>query len=355
MIKIYGNIIWSPLRWLFLIAFINFIFCFPMDKIYTAECVSPRHPDKICDQLADRVLDECLKQDKNSRVALEVMGGHGRIIFMGEITSQAKIDYQSVVDSLLGEEASHYKVVEKVVRQSPEIGRGVDKGGAGDQGIMVGYACDENEEHIPQEHYLARKLCQFIYKKNPTDGKTQVTLKNNKIISLVASFQGIETSALTKLVQRFLKENNLTAQHIYINEAGDWDCGGFEADTGLVGRKIVIDSYGPRVPVGGGAFSGKDPSKVDRSAAYMARKIALDYLKKYQAHEVIVKLAYVIGYDQPLMAQAICDGKVIDIEGYDLSPRAIIKKFNLLKPNYKEVAAWGSFGHGFAWDKGSTA
>jgi len=214
---------------------------------------------------------------------------------------------------------------------------------------------NENEEHIPQEHYLARKLCLFIYKRNPTDGKTQITLKNNKIISLVASFQSIETPALAKLVQQFLKENNLAAQNIYINEAGDWDCGGFEADTGLVGRKIVIDSYGPRVPVGGGAFSGKDPTKVDRSAAYMARKIALDYLKKYKAHEVLVKLAYVIGYDQPLMAQAICDGKVMKIEGYNLSPRAIIKKFNLLKPIYKEAAAWGSFGHGFAWEKGDAA
>jgi len=171
----------------------------------------------------------------------------------------------------------------------------------------------------------------------------------------VASFQSIETPALAKLVQQFLKENNLAAQNIYINEAGDWDCGGFEADTGLVGRKIVIDSYGPRVPVGGGAFSGKDPTKVDRSAAYMARKIALDYLKKYKAHEVLVKLAYVIGYDQPLMAQAICDGKVMKIEGYNLSPRAIIKKFNLLKPIYKEAAAWGSFGHGFAWEKGDAA
>jgi S-adenosylmethionine synthetase len=198
---------------------------------------------------------------------------------------------------------------------------------------------------------LARKLCQFIYKKNPTDGKTQITLKNNKIISLVASFQGIPKVNLEKLVQQFLTKNNLLAQHIYINEAGDWDCGGFEADTGLTGRKIVIDSYGPRVPVGGGAFSGKDPTKVDRSAAYMARKIALDYLKKYQAHEVLVKLAYVIGCSQPLMAQAICDSKVMDIRGYDLSPRAMIKKLHLLRLNYKEVAAWGSFGHDFTWER----
>ena len=321
-----------------------------MDKIYTAECVSPKHPDKICDQLADMVLDSCLKQDENSRVALEVMGGHGQIVFMGEITSKAKIDYQSVVKTLLGEEASHYKVIERVVRQNPEIGRGVDKGGAGDQGIMIGYACDENKEHIPQEYYLARSLCQFIYKKNSTDGKTQITLSNNRIISLVVSFQNIKKENLEKLVKQFLTKNNLTAQHIYINEAGDWDCGGFEADTGLTGRKIVIDSYGPRIPVGGGAFSGKDPTKVDRSAAYMARKIALDYLKKYQAHEVLVKLAYVIGYNQPLMAQAICDGKVMNIGGYDLSPRGIIKKLKLLKPNYKKVAAWGSFGHNFAWE-----
>ncbi|MCX6737711.1 MAG: methionine adenosyltransferase domain-containing protein [Candidatus Parcubacteria bacterium] len=322
-----------------------------MAQIYTAECVSPKHPDKICDQLADVVLDICLKQDKKSRVALEVMGGHRQIVFMGEITSQAQIDYKTVVKSLLGVEAKRYTIIENVVRQSPEISRSVDKGGAGDQGIMIGYACDENKAHIPQEYYLARSLCQFIYKRNPTDGKTQITLKDNKIISLVASFQNIKKVNLEKLIQQFLKDNSLKAENLYINQAGDWDRGGFEADTGLTGRKIVIDSYGPRVPVGGGAFSGKDPSKVDRSGAYMARKIALDYLKKYKAHEVMVRLAYVIGYNQPLMVQAICDGKITNVEGYDLRPRAIIKRFNLLKPIYKEVAAWGSFGHNFAWER----
>lgn len=322
-----------------------------MDKIYTAECVSPKHPDKICDQLADMVLDTCLKQDRKSRVAIEVMGGHKQIVFMGEITSLAHINYQSIVNSLLGTEASQYKIIEKVVRQSSGISRGVDKGGAGDQGIMIGYACDENKAHLPQEYYLARSLCQFIYKRNPTDGKTQITLEDNKIISLVASFQSIKSLVLKSLIQQFLKNNNLKAETMYINQAGDWDCGGFEADTGLTGRKIVIDSYGPRVPVGGGAFSGKDPTKVDRSGAYMARKIALDYLKKYKAHETLVRLAYVIGYDRPLMAQAVCDGKIKNVEDYDLSPRAIIKRFNLLKPIYKEVASWGSFGHDFPWEQ----
>ncbi|MCX6737613.1 MAG: methionine adenosyltransferase domain-containing protein [Candidatus Parcubacteria bacterium] len=322
-----------------------------MAQIYTAECVSPKHPDKICDQLADAVLDTCLKQDKKSRVAIEVMGGHGQIVFMGEITSKAQIDYQLIVKSLLGVGASRYKIIERVVHQSPEISQGVDKGGAGDQGIMIGYACDENKAHIPQEYYLARNLCQFIYRRNPTDGKTQITLRDNKIISLVASFQDIKKVNLEKLIQQFLKDNSLKADNIYVNQAGDWKIGGFEADTGLTGRKIVIDSYGPRVPVGGGAFSGKDPTKVDRSGAYMARKIALDYLKKYKAHEVLVRLAYVIGYNQPLMAQAVCDGMIKNVEGYDLRPRAIIKRFNLLKPIYKEVAAWGSFGHNFPWEK----
>ncbi|MFZ2414473.1 MAG: methionine adenosyltransferase domain-containing protein [Minisyncoccia bacterium] len=322
-----------------------------MTQIYTAECVSPRHPDKICDQLADVVLDTCLKQDKKSRVAIEVMGGHNQIVFMGEITSKARINYQLIVHDLSGPEASKYKIIENVVRQSPEISYSVDNGGAGDQGIMIGYACDENKAYIPQEYYLARSLCQFIYKRNPTDGKTQITLSDKKIISLVASFQSIKKENLEKLIQLFLKENKLKADNIYANQAGDWNCGGFEVDTGLTGRKIVIDSYGPRVPVGGGAFSGKDPSKVDRSGAYMARKIALDYLKKYKAHEVLVRLAYVIGYDQPLMAQVICDGRIKNIEGYDLRPSAIIKRFNLLRPIYKKVAAWGSFGHNFSWER----
>jgi len=322
-----------------------------MAQIYTAECVSSRHPDKICDQLADAVLDTCLKQDKKSRVAIEVMGGHEQIVFMGEITSKAQIDYQSIVRDFLGPEVRKYKIIENVVRQSSEISRGVDKGGAGDQGIMIGYACDENEFYIPQEYYLARSLCQFIYKKNPTDGKTQITLSNKKIISLVASFQDIKKVNLEKLIQQFLKENSLKADNIYANQAGDWKIGGFEADTGLTGRKIIIDSYGPRIPVGGGAFSGKDPTKVDRSGAYMARKIALDYLKKYKAHEVLVRLAYAIGYDQPLMAQAVCDGMIKNVEGYDLRPRAIIKRLNLLHPIYKKVAAWGSFGHDFSWER----
>lgn len=322
-----------------------------MAQIYTAECISPRHPDKICDQLADAVLDSCLKQDKKSRVAIEVMGGHNQIVFMGEITSKAQINYQSIVHDLLGSEVSKYKIIENVVRQSPEISRSVDNGDAGDQGIMIGYACDENKAYIPQEYYLTRSLCQFIYKRNPTDGKTQITLSDKKILSLVASFQSIKKENLEKLIQKFLKENKLKADNIYANQAGDWNCGGFEADTGLTGRKIVIDSYGPRIPVGGGAFSGKDPTKVDRSGAYVARKIALDYLKKYKAHEVLVRLAYVIGYDQSLMAQVICDGRIKNIEGYDLRPRAIIKRFNLLHPIYKKVAAWGSFGHNFSWER----
>jgi S-adenosylmethionine synthetase len=279
------------------------------------------------------------------------MGGHRQIVFTGEITSKAHINYQSIVCDFLRSEADKYKIIENVVRQSPEISQGVNNGGAGDQGIMIGYACNENEAHLPQEYYLARNLCQFIYKKNSTDGKTQITLSDKRIISLVASFQDIKKVNLEKLIQQFLKDNSLKADNIYVNQAGDWKIGGFEADTGLTGRKIVIDSYGPRVPVGGGAFSGKDPTKVDRSGAYMARKIALDFLKKYKAHEVMVRLAYVIGYNQPLMVQAICDGKITNVEDYDLSPRAIIKRLNLLKPIYKEVAAWGSFGHNFSWER----
>jgi S-adenosylmethionine synthetase len=322
-----------------------------MSNFRTAESVSPKHPDKICDQISDAILDAHLAQDPNARVGVDVAGGHGIVFVTGEVTSLAKnIDVTAIVKRLAGD----VEVIEHIATQSPEIAQGVDIGGAGDQGIMVGYACNETPELLPLETVLSRRLNQYVYKKWPFDGKTQVTLEGDKIASIVASFQNAEKSELLTEVKNWLTNESLAKYdevEYHINPAGDWQIGGFAADAGLTGRKLIVDNYGPRIPIGGGAFSGKDPSKVDRSAAYIARKIAVDYLKKRHATEVFVRLAYAIGYDQPLEASVIIDGVQEEVEGYDLTPNGIIKSLDLKKPIYEETAKWGHFGHtGFSWE-----
>ncbi len=316
----------------------------------TAECVSPKHPDKLCDQISDAILDAFLKDDPNARVAAETCGGHGVVFVTGEITSTAEVDIPAIVKRIAGDDI---EVHTKIVKQSPEIAQGVDTGGAGDQGIMIGYACDETEEMLPLEVVLARRLNQFIYKKHPYDGKTQITIApDGTIDSIVASFQNVSHDELEKLVRDFITEQELEGKlELHLNPAGDWNQGGFEADTGLTGRKLIVDNYGPRVAIGGGCYSGKDPSKVDRSAAYMARRIAVDYLRKRKAHEVLVRLAYAIGYAEPLEKTVIVDGKPEEIEGYDLTPNGIIKYLDLKRPIYEKTAMWGHYGEGFDWDK----
>ncbi len=194
-----------------------------------------------------------------------------------------------------------------------------------------------------------------MYEKWPYDGKTQVTLKDGKIVSVVASFQNATHKELAQAVKQWLKSLNPSPSTLepalHINPAGDWHQGGFDADTGLTGRKLVVDNYGPSVPIGGGCFSGKDPSKVDRSAAYIARKIAVDYLRKHKAKEVFVHLAYAIGYDQPLEATVTIDGVQEVVEGYDLSPKGIIQTLDLKRPIYEQTARYGHFGHTtFPWE-----
>lgn len=320
----------------------------------TAESVSPRHPDKLCDQISDAILDAYLQEDPNARVAAEVCGGHGEIFITGEITSTANTpDITAIAHRLAGEEM---QVRVNIVKQSPEIAQGVDIGGAGDQGIMIGYACDETPELLPREVVLSRRLNQKIYEKFPYDGKTQVTLKvsdNDYLLdSIVASFQNTTSNDLEELVHDFIYENHLPGEPVlHLNPAGEWHQGGFTADTGLTGRKLIVDNYGPRIPIGGGAFSGKDPSKVDRSAAYMARRIAVDYLRARHAKEVFVRLAYAIGYAEPLERTVIIDGHDEEITGYDLTPRGIIKALKLKRPIYEPTARYGHFGEGFFWDK----
>ena len=316
----------------------------------TAESVSPKHPDKLCDRVSDAILDSYLSQDPHARVAIDCAGGHGQFFATGEVTSTAKLDNADIEKIIRRIVGSKIKITLNIKGQSPEISRGVDTGGAGDQGIMVGYACDETPELLPKEVVLARRFNQYIYNKFPFDGKTQVTLDGDKVIKVVASFQNASQKELRKLATEFFQSDEI---EFFLNPCGDWNIGGFDADAGLTGRKLAVDNYGPSIPVGGGAFSGKDPSKVDRSAAYAARRIAVDYLQKFHAHEVYVRLAYAIGYNEALERTAIIDGETISIpqDEYDLSPRGIIKSLNLLRPIYEKTAEYGHFGEGFDWDK----
>lgn len=322
-----------------------------MSNYRTAESVSPKHPDKLCDQISDAILDAFLAQDPNSRVAVETVGGHGKVFITGEVTSSGEVAVEPIVKRLAGE----VEVTVHLVKQSPEIAQGVDTGGAGDQGIMIGYATTETLELLPLEVILARKLNQFLFAKWPYDGKTQVTVKDGQIIAVVASFQNAKQANLEARVQNWLKTEPLakpvTDVKLHINPAGDWQQGGFDADAGLTGRKLIVDNYGPHIPIGGGAFSGKDASKVDRSAAYAARKVAIDYLKKRNAKEVLVELAYAIGYNQPLEATVTIDGKQEEVAGYDLSPNGIITLLDLKRPGYEATARYGHFGHeSFTWE-----
>lgn len=315
----------------------------------TAESVSPMHPDKICDRISDSILDEVLKQDENARVAIETVGGHKKVVITGEVTTTAKVDYKKVAKRLIPDE---YVVSLNVVEQSPEIAGGVDTGGAGDQGIMVGYATSETENLMPLEADLSREINKIIFEKYPYDGKTQVTTEDGKIQSVVASFQHAKSEDLETMIHEWLKTKETVVEvKVFANPAGEWDQGGFESDVGLTGRKLAVDNYGPRIPLGGGCFSGKDATKVDRSAAYMARKVAVGYLKKRKAKEVYCYLAYAIGVAKPVQATVVIDGEEEAVEGYDLTPQGIIKALDLRKPQFAETAQWGHFGNGFVWDK----
>lgn len=334
--------------------------------IKTAECVTPKHPDKMCDQISDAILDLFLSKDPNARVAVETMGGHGRVYIVGEVTSKNDDDVtikviRDIAKRIVGKDIY---VEINIKDQSSEIAQGVDTGGAGDQGIMIGFACNDNDGMIPNELFYARSLAKYLYEKFPYDGKTQVTMnEDDDIVTIVASFQNVEGVKLKMEVESWIEMTGAQCTpevQIFANPAGDWNIGGFDADTGLTGRKLVVDNYGPQIAIGGGCFSGKDASKVDRSAAYMARKIAVDVLKTDEDFsKVMVKLAYAIGVAHPVMVT--CDvitkgGErlFIDVASqnkYDLTPKGIREFLKLNAPQYEETARWGHFGNGFAWDK----
>jgi len=314
--------------------------------IKTAEFVSPRHPDKMCDIIADTLLDKYLENDPDSRVALEIMGGHEMINISGEVTSKYKMHPEIIANTIkevTGKNNLTYELF--ITEQSPDIAKGVDIGGAGDQGIMIGYATSETKSMVPLEYELARQLCFAVFQKYPFDGKTQVTIDEEKIKTVVVSFQNTKNEELLDFVKK-----NIIADEYLINPAGEWTQGGFDADTGLSGRKLIIDNYGPEINIGGGSFSGKDWTKVDRSGAYMARRIAVDYLQKFKCRNVKVKLAYAIGKENPVMTVALMDNhKEMKVDEYDLSPKGIYNFLNLKEIKFAETAKWGHFGRNFSW------
>ena len=325
--------------------------------LYTAESVTIAHPDKVCDQISDAILDACLAQDPHSRVAIETMGGHGLITITGELTTGAQLNIRQIALDAYHDccYSDHPGITINVVEQSREIGQGVDNDGAGDQGIMVGYATAATPELLPLAVVLSRRLTQAM---GAYDGKAQVTMDQGKVVKILTSVCGqdaVRDARLSQTVEELLLPHlapNLQINDIWLqNPNGRWDIGGFAADTGLTGRKLIVDNYGPNIPIGGGAFSGKDATKVDRSAAYMARKIAVDYLRRLGAREVFVHLAYAIGLAEPLMAVATIDGRQETVQGYDLRPRAIIEQLNLTKPQFQATARYGHFGNDFTWDR----
>lgn len=341
-------------------------------KTYTVESVTSGHPDKVCDQISDAILDACLSGDPFSRVAIETMGAHGTIFIGGEVTTKSDFDPVRIAKEVYRKVGYRNKieVKTKIVRQSGDIAMGVDTGGAGDQGIMYGYATDETPEYLPLAVTLAHKLTLGLEDLRKSgniswlmpDGKSQVTIKNGKVETVLVSTQHkkavsqkeIFETIKNKLIKRVIP--NLKGVSILVNPTGRFEQGGFEADTGLTGRKIMVDTYGGVFPHGGGCFSGKDPTKVDRSGAYMARFVAKNIVARGLAKKCLVSVAYAIGRVEPLMVEARGEkGKSLSLyvkKHFDFRPHAIIEKLQLRSPIYFNTASYGHFGReGFPWEQ----
>lgn len=339
----------------------------------TVESVTMGHPDKICDQISDAILDEYLRRDCDARVAIEAFGGHGALIIGGEVTSHESFDIASLALSVyrdIGYRDSLEPFV-NVESQTPEIAKAVDSGGAGDQGIMYGYATTETPEFLPSIIVIARGLTRRLadLRLNHTDffwlgpdGKAQVTMGRGKIEKIIVSTQHTEDIELNELRSQIIKHvispviGSIEGVEMMVNPAGTFTQAGFSADAGLTGRKIMVDTYGGIMPSGGGAFSGKDPSKVDRSAAYMARFAAKNIVAAGYAKNCLVSVAYAIGREKPLMLHAR-DAKGRDLsrllkDKFDFRPKAIIETLNLKRPIYRDTAANGHFGReGLPWEE----
>ena len=353
---------------------------------FTSESVTGGHPDKICDQISDAILDAILAEDKNGRVACECCCTTGVVMIMGEITTSAKIDIPSIARQVIcdigydgpekGFDGNTCAILTTIDKQSPDIALGVDRQGAGDQGMMFGYACRETPELMPMPISLAHKLAAQLTKVRVDgtlpylrpDGKTQVTVeyfedgKPQRIEAVVISSQHaayIETETLRRDIERAVIREIIPADmmdentKIFINPTGRFVTGGPHGDSGLTGRKIIVDTYGGYSRHGGGAFSGKDPTKVDRSAAYAARYMAKNIVAAGLADKCEVEIAYAIGVDEPVsvFVDSFGTGVIPDSEiaaaantVFDLRPAAIIKELDLLRPIYRQVAALGHVG-----------
>ena len=351
-------------------------------KLYSNEIVFRGHPDKVCDQISDALLDAFLSGDSGSRCGIEVMGGKGRIFITGEVTSATKVDVEAVVMRVLkevgyinGDNAENltpsgtladFEIVNNLGVQSQDIALGTNDevGGAGDQGMMFGFACDDNAEYKPTAMVIMQEFSKFydeLRQKDSrflADGKTQLTgeyddkMRLLKIKDWAISYQNTEIDRaetdqiLIDKAREIAGKYGVEVEKFLVNPTGKFLIGGFMGDAGLTGRKIVVDSYQSFAPVGGGAFSGKDPSKVDRSAAYKAREIAVDYLKRYNLHSCEVQLSYAIGIAEPLAIYINGDGKSItpDPESYAAcTPKNIIKDLDLLHKKYEDTAKFGHF------------
>ena len=339
---------------------------------YTVESVTSGHPDKICDQVSDAILDECLRQDPKSRVAVESFGSHGLFVIGGEVTTNAKFDAAKIARKVYKNigHTDKLKIVTNIVKQSPDIAMGVDTGGAGDQGIMYGFATGETPEMMPKAVVLVHKLTAGLEKLRKIgkikwllpDGKALITMQDGKITTVLISTQhkkGIPIETIRKEIKEKLIEKvigNTKGIKILVNPTGNFEVGGFMGDTGLTGRKIMVDTYGGLIPHGGGCFSGKDPTKVDRSGAYMCRFVAKNIVARGMAKECLVSVAYAIGKAEPLMLSAVNE-KGEDLSGFvrknfDFSPKAIIERLELRSPIYLKTASYGHFGrNGFSWEK----
>jgi S-adenosylmethionine synthetase len=364
--------------------------------LFTSESVTEGHPDKIADQISDAILDACLEQDPYSRVACETLTCTGLVVIAGEITTKAYVDFQSLVrgtvsaigydNALYGFDSNTCAVISTINKQSGDIAMGVDTGGAGDQGMMFGYATNETPELMPTPISLAHKLAERLSAVRKSglmaylrpDGKSQVTVEydsNNKPVrvdAVVISTQHAENvgndelrgDILKHVIQAVIPAELLDANTKYhINPTGRFVVGGPMGDTGLTGRKIIVDTYGGMGRHGGGAFSGKDPTKVDRSAAYMARYVAKNIVAAGLADRCEVQLAYAIGVAEPVsvLVETFGTGKVDEAKleelvrkNFSLTPKGIIDGLNLRRPIFKATAAYGHFGRkgdGFTWEK----